>query len=142
MNQTEINYRRYFPPVLLLVSLVTLFLLGASYFVEIRIVIREPQYGDVTNIVRTFWRAILGVTTIGSFLIGSYTLINDEDNSDGLPTKVEIERTGHDIDVYPSGAVSDQEDEEENEMESEDDTSSVDSDDNPESNTTEEKSAN
>lgn len=146
MDLSETSYRRYFPAVLLLVSLVALLLLGASYFVEIRIIIEEPQFGDVTEIVRTLWRAILGVTTIGSFLIGVYALASDEDDSDGLPTKVEIKGTGHDIDVYPSGPVSGRDDERdgeaENETRPENDASSSDSDDNVESNTAEEKSAN
>lgn len=146
MDLPETSYRRYFPAVLLLVSLVALFLLGASYVVEIRIIVEEPQFGDVTEIVWTLWRAILGVTTIGSFLIGVYALVGDEDDSDGLPTKVEIKGTGHDIDVYPSGSASGRDDggdeEPADETRSGNDGPSSDSDDNAESNTTEEESRN
>lgn len=144
MDLTEMNFRQYLPTVLLLVSLVGLFLLGASYFVELRIIVEEPRYGDVTKLARTLWRALLGTTTIGSFLIGVYTLVRDGDDSEGLPTKVEIKGTGHDIDVYPSGPISDRDDVEngkEAESESEEESPSVDSDD-VESDATEENPAN
>lgn len=110
MDLTERNFRQYLPTALLLVSLVGLFLLGASYSVEIRIIIEKPRYGDVTELARTLWRAVLGVTTIGSFLLGVYTFVRDGNDSKGLPTKVEIKGTGHDIDVYPSGPTSDRDD--------------------------------
>jgi fluoride ion exporter CrcB/FEX len=140
MDSSELSYRRYFPLGLLLVGLVALFLFGVSYFVEIRIIVEKPRYGDVTGIVRTFWRAILGVTTIGSFLLGVYALVGDEEESDGPPTKVEIKGTGHDIDVYPSGPVTGQDDENgEKTNESEDDATSADPDDGGESSTTEER---
>lgn len=153
MDLTEMNFRRYLPAVLLLVSLVGLFLLGASYFVELRIIVEEPRYGDVTKFVRTLWRALLGTTTIGSFLIGVYTLVRDGDDSEGLPTKVEIKGTGHDIDVYPSGPIRDRDDGESREeddgedgaeaqSESEEEPPSVDSDDDAGSDNTEERPAN
>lgn len=154
MDSSERSYRRYFPLGLLLVGLVALFLLGVSYFVEIRIIVEEPRYGDVTELARTLWRAILGATTIGSFLLGVYALVGDEDKSDGPPTKVEIKGTGHDIDVYPSRPITGRDDEEDeekadeesekNEEEadengSEDDATSTDSDDSGESSATEKK---
>lgn len=144
MALTEIRYRRYFPWVLLFISLVALFLFIASYFVEIRIIIDEPRYGDVTGLVQTFWRAVLGITTIGSFLIGVYTLISDENDSEGLTTKVEIKGTGHDIDVYPNEPVGRRDDgtNGEAETESDDETPSVDADDSGGANTTGEKPTN
>jgi len=100
----------------------------------------------VTELTRTVWRVLLGITTIGSFLIGVYTLVSDADDSDGLPTKVAIKGTGHDIDVYPSGPVSDRNDDgngaEENEAGAEDAAPSVDSDGSSESSSAEEKPAN
>lgn len=110
MDFTEPNFRQYFPTALLFGSLVGLFLLGASYVVEVRIIVEEPRYGDVTTLARTLWRAVLGITTVGSFLIGVYTLVSDGDDSKGLPTKVEIKGTGHDINVYPSGPIGDRDD--------------------------------
>lgn len=111
MELDKIDYRRYYPLLLLFVSLAALSLFGVSYFVEVRIIVESPNYGDVSETIQLFWRSLLGGTTIGSFLIGVYTFINDDRNSDGPPTKVEIKGTGHDIDVYPSGPVGERDEE-------------------------------
>ncbi|WP_135823947.1 hypothetical protein [Halorussus ruber] len=105
MSLVEIDDRRYFPMLLLFVGLLAFVLFGASYFVEVRIIVEKPRYGDVTETIRALWRAILGATTIGSFLVGVYALHKDDDSASGPPTKVEIKGTGHDIDVYPNGPV-------------------------------------
>lgn len=141
MKLVERDYSRYFPVFLLLVSLVALLLLGVSYFVKVRIIIENPSYGDVTNTIQALWRATLGVTTIGSFLIGVYTLVGERDSSNSPPTKVEIKGTGHDIDVYPSGPVGKPDGEDENETiaETEDDVPSVSSDERVESSQEEER---
>jgi hypothetical protein len=127
MSLVEIDDERYFPMLLLFVGLLAFVLFGASYFVEVRIIVEKPRYGDVTETVRALWRAILGATTIGSFLVGVYTLLEDNGRASGPPTRVEIKGTGHDIDVYPNGPVgerdgeSERDGEEENTAESETD---------------------
>lgn len=84
-----------------LVGVLALLLFVASYVVEVRIVLVNPAYGDVTSAVRLLWRAVLGVTTVGSFLLGVRELFGGKDGSDGPATRVEIGGTGHEIDVYP-----------------------------------------
>lgn len=84
-----------------LVGILALLLFGASYVVDVRVVVVDPDYGDVTSAVRLLWRAILGVTTIGSFLLGIRELVGGDDGPDGPATRVEIGGTGHEINVYP-----------------------------------------
>lgn len=94
--------RRYSPRTLLVVGTVALLLLVASLLVEVRIILESPEYGDVTGLVQPVWQAVLGLTTIGSFLIGVYTLVTDaEGEPSGPAASVEIKGTGHEIHVHP-----------------------------------------
>lgn len=61
-----------------------------------RVVVVDPDAGDVTAAVQLRWRA-----TIGSSLPGIRELVGGDDGSDGPATRVETGGTGHEIDVRP-----------------------------------------
>ncbi|WP_152424477.1 MULTISPECIES: hypothetical protein [Halococcus] len=85
---------------MLFVGVVALVLFSASYLVDVRIIVENPNYGDVTAGVRTLWRVILGITTVGSFAIGIYNLTTDGNGDSGPSTGFKIEGEGHDVDVH------------------------------------------
>lgn len=93
---------------LLLVGAVALFLFGASYFVEFRIIIVDPDYGDVTVVVQTRWRGLLGSTTVGSFRLGIRSLVREGRRPNGPAARVEIGGAGHEIHVYADGKSRDE----------------------------------
>ena len=68
MDVNGFDSHRYSPWTLLLIGSLTATLLMMSFFVEIRVLITSPNYGDVTGIVRTTLRVLLAVATLGSFL--------------------------------------------------------------------------
>lgn len=88
---------------LLLVASVGSILFAASFFVEVRIIVTNPNIGDVTEILRTGWRALLAVATVGSFLLAVYNASTDDTPSDGPASTFEIKGENHDIDVHLHG---------------------------------------
>ncbi|WP_136688263.1 hypothetical protein [Halorhabdus amylolytica] len=91
---------RYHPHVFALVGGITLTLLILSFLVEVRIIVESPDYGDVTSISSTLWQTILGLTTIGSFVLAVYNYRAEIDNSDGPATEFTIRGRNHDIDFH------------------------------------------
>lgn len=55
----------------------------------VRVVVVDPDAGDVTAAVQLRWRATLGVAMIGSSLPGIRELVGGDDGSDGPATRVE-----------------------------------------------------
>lgn len=100
MDLDDIDPRRYSLRTVSLVGIIALLLFCASYLVDVRIVVESPNYGDVTAGVAALWRLVLGVTTVGSFAIGIYSLVADDDESDGPAMGFEIKGEDHDIDIY------------------------------------------
>lgn len=88
---------------LLVVGAVAFFLFGVSYFVEVRIILVDPDYGDVTRVVETLWRGVLGFTTVGSFLLGIRSLVREGRQPNGPAARVEIGGAGHEIHVSSDG---------------------------------------
>jgi hypothetical protein len=99
VSSSRFDPRRYSPRFLFVVSVATLELLVVSFLVDVRIVLERPNYGDVTTTVRVLWRVVLGLATLGSFLIGVYNSVSRE--ADGGPTRgFEIKGRNHDIDFH------------------------------------------
>lgn len=98
--------RRRSPTVPLLVGGISLLLFAASFVVDVRIIFERPNYGDVTAIVELIWRAVLGVATLGSFLLEIYNFRSKAESADDSITGLEIGGMNHDIDfhVHVSGA--------------------------------------
>jgi hypothetical protein len=91
---------RYHPYVFVLVGGVALALFVLSFLVEVRIVVENPNYGDVTSAISILWQAILGLTTVGSFVLAVYNYRTDVDDSDGPATGFTIRGENHDIDFH------------------------------------------
>lgn len=100
--------RNWTPRRLVLVGAVSFFLFSVSYFVEVRIILVDPDYGDVTHVVETLWRGLLGFTTVGSFLLGIRGLVREGRQSNGPAARVEIGGAGHEIHVYADGKSPDE----------------------------------
>lgn len=91
---------RYHPFVFVLVGGVALTLLILSFLIEVRIIVESPNYGDITSVIVTLWQAILGLTTIGSFLLAAYNYRAKLDDSEGPATGFTIHGQNHDIDFH------------------------------------------
>jgi hypothetical protein len=100
MDVNGFDPHRYSPWTLLLVGSLTTILLMVSFFVEIRVLITSPNYGDVTGMVRTTLRVLLAVATFGSFCLGIYNLLADDGHSGGPVNTFEIKGDNHDIDLH------------------------------------------
>ncbi|WP_436930115.1 hypothetical protein [Halosimplex halobium] len=95
--------RRISPRVLLLGGLVGVALLVASLLVEVRVVVTSPDLGDVTGVLRTLWRTLLAIATLGSFLLAVRNARDDGTSSDSPARTFEIKGENHDIDVHLHG---------------------------------------
>jgi hypothetical protein len=92
---------------LLIIGFIALCLFSASFFVDIQIIVVSPEYGDVTGIFQGVWRVVLGLATIGSFLLGYRQTAEGRSGSNGPVTQVEIGGMGHEIHVHPDGRSED-----------------------------------
>lgn len=95
-----VGSRRRSPTVLLLVGGISLLLFVASFAVEVRIIFERPSYGDVTVIVELIWRTVLGIATLGSFLLEIHTLRSDTEANEESIKGLEINGMNHDIDFH------------------------------------------
>lgn len=91
---------RFYQYTYILVGVVALSLFMLSFLVEVRIIIERPSYGEVTSVASTLWQAILGLTTIGAFILAIYTYRTDVDDSEGPAMGFTIRGQNHDIDVH------------------------------------------
>ena len=103
MDVNGFDPRRYSPWTLLLVGSLTVILLMVSFFVEIRVLITSPNFGDVTGIVWTILQVLLAAATLGSFCLGIYNLVADDEHSGGPANTFEIKGDNHDIDLHLHG---------------------------------------
>lgn len=99
-SRRRFDPRRYSPIELAAVGVFALVFLAISYVVDVRIILETPNYGDVTAVLGTLWRTILGITTIGSFLLAVYNLRTDSTRSNGPATGFSIRGENHDIDFH------------------------------------------
>lgn len=89
--------------MLTLLGFVAFALLAVSFLVEVRIVLTNPNYGDVTGVLQTFWQFLLAAATVGSFLLAIYNALSEEPSSDGPTRTFVIRGENHDIDVHLQG---------------------------------------
>ncbi|WP_155118225.1 hypothetical protein [Halorubrum sp. T3] len=95
-----ITGHQYNPYLFAFVGGVALALFTLSFFIELRIIIESPSYGDITSIISTIWKTILGLTTIGSFILAAYNYQTETDDSDGPATGFTIQGQNHNIDFH------------------------------------------
>lgn len=86
--------------IILLIGIITAGLFIGSFFVTARVVVENPNYGDVTPQLELLWRVIMGIATLGSFYIGLRSLGSDTGGSEGPSTRFHFEGQNHDIDFH------------------------------------------
>lgn len=87
------------PFFFVILGILGVLILVLSHFIEIRIILESPAYGDITGVVGTIWSLLLGVATLGSFALGAHNF-RSTDNSGGPATEFSIEGETQDIDVH------------------------------------------
>lgn len=87
--------------------------IGATFLVvgfvmDVRIIIETPPLGDVTGTFELLWNLIIGMATIGSFLLAINNRRTERGEDNGTPTELKIEGENHDIhlNLYLSGEPS------------------------------------
>lgn len=95
-----VHGRQIHPFIFVLVGGVALTLFVLSLLIEVRVIVENPNYGDVTALLSTLIQAILGLTTVGSFLLAVYNYRADGGDGDGTGTRFTIRGRHHDIDVH------------------------------------------
>jgi hypothetical protein len=82
----------------ILLGIISLALLGVTFFVRVRIVVLQPDIGDISSLFSGFIQLLLFVATPFSGLMAYFS-----DGSDtGPATKIEVEGDYYDI-TFPSG---------------------------------------
>lgn len=103
MSPDRIDPRQYSSRTLTLVGSIGIALLAVSFFLEIRIVVTRPNYGNVTGAVRLGWRIAVGLATLGSFLLAIHNARRADSSTEGPAKRFEIKGANHDIDVHLHG---------------------------------------
>jgi len=87
------------PTTLLALGIGGVILLVIGLVIEVRIIVENPAYGDVTDVVRGIWNLSIALATLGSFVLAVYNYRRDDD-TDGPPTQFSVRGENHDIDFH------------------------------------------
>lgn len=120
MFQGRIDPRKLSPRTLVLAGSIGIALLTLSVFVEVRIVVVTPDFGEVTGLVHFVWQISIGLATIGSFLFAIDNARRGESSPEGPARHFEIKGRNHDIDVHLHGIGSSEQEDDENRAENDD----------------------
>lgn len=103
MIENSLDPRQFSSRTLLVVGFVAVVLLATSFLVEVRIIVTDPNYGDVTQVLRASWQVLLGVATLGSFLLAVLNARADDVSTESPARAFEIKGENHDIDFHLHG---------------------------------------